>query len=95
MKTSYEFAGNATTNPLAIGLESEEGIQIVTVNLPDNIIPLRNDRAFYDINNAPISLLEEWIEDGKAIVIGQMSSGFCTYPLLQFDENFIEKLEER
>lgn len=96
-KAQYQETGDFHIGPLPLALifeEADSGMsQMVTVNLPDNVIPLGERRTFFDINNMPESLLDEWVESEKVEIIGQMQSGFVSYPLIELSEAFYESIE--
>lgn len=96
-KAQYQETGDFHIGPPPLALifeETDSGMsQMVTVNLPDNVIPLGERRTFFDINNTPESLLNEWVEAGKVEIIGQMQSGFISYPLIELSEAFYESIE--
>lgn len=57
----------------------------LTVNIADSDLFANENRAFVDLNNCP--WVEDFIEENK---LGEFvgiwgSSGFCTYPLYEFD----------
>lgn len=96
-KAQYQETGEFHFGPPPLALifveKDTEFNQMVTVNLPNNVIPLGKRRTFFDINNMPESLLNEWIESEKVEIIGQMQSGFVTYPLIELSKDFYESLE--
>ena len=62
----------------------------VTVNLSDEDISSENC-AFVDTNNAPY--ISQWLQDnGIAKFVGEFGfSGFCAYPMMEFD---VDKVNE-
>ena len=58
----------------------------LTKNLGD---PLPGNWAYIDANNLP-DLCEFVIDKGWATQVGEGHSGFCTYPLVEFTDEFLE-----
>lgn len=62
----------------------------LTVNLPG--VMLNKNEAFLDTNNCSKEIID-WIFKNKyAKKIGQRQSGFCTYPLVEFSNVFMENI---
>jgi len=72
-------------------LEYWEPYCTLTVNLDGYCFG--QSMAYLDTNNVP-DLCEFVIENGWATVIGEGYSGFCTYPLVEFTEEFLGEICE-
>ena len=77
--------------------ENGEPYGVVTVNLPGlssgicEFIGIKN-AVYMDTNNYP--WINEFLEKGVAVDTGfTKRSGFCEYPLFQFDENWLKSLK--
>lgn len=70
------------------GQPVEELYAIITRNL-DTDIQIRPDEQFVDENNLPG--IRKWLEDeGIATYTGKSErSGYCIYPLMRFNEDFL------
>ncbi len=71
----------------------EEPYATLTVNIDDSDVLANKTRAFVDTNNLGEKILT-WIVDNK---LGKHTgyrgcSGFCSYPLVEFDENVIKNM---
>lgn len=77
---------------LAYDNQEESGglFTVVTTNLEDGLT-LEDNMAYIDVNNS--FQLGEMLQD-KFEVIGRHRSGFVLYPLVKFDEEFLDSLEE-
>lgn len=77
---------------LAYDNQEESGgmFTVVTTNLEDGLT-LEDNMAYIDVNNS--FQLGEMLQD-KFEVIGETGSGFVVYPLVKFDEDFLDSLEE-
>lgn len=77
---------------LAYDNQEESGglFTVVTTNLEDGLT-LEDNMAYIDVNNS--FQLGEMLLD-KFEVIGDYQSGFVLYPLVKFDEEFLDSLEE-
>ena len=71
----------------------------LTVNLPDIILSsdgskeLPSNMAFLDSNNCPADLVMKIIEEGyMTMTRTSAQSGFCTYPLVKFNEDWLNSL---
>ena len=70
-----------TVNLLDIKLSSEGNVE-----MPSNM-------AFLDSNNCPADLVMKIIEEGYIIMTRTFAqSGFCTYPLVKFKEDWLQTL---
>lgn len=74
-----------------------EPYAMITVNLPNREgvceeIGIKN-AAYVDSNNCPWTV-EMLKESGKAFVIGWRGSGFCKYPLMMFDEEWLKSISK-
>lgn len=72
---------------------------ILTVNLPDIILSsdgsteMSSNMAFIDVNNCPASLVMKVIEEGYMTMTRTTAdSGFCSYPLVKFNEDWLNSL---
>jgi hypothetical protein len=88
IKTAYTYDGS-----LAICVEGKEPdfgwwepYANLTVNLGDGL-------TYLDANNVP-DLCEFVIGKGWAKVVGEGFSGFCTYPRVEFTDEFIDEVCE-
>lgn len=62
----------------------------LTVNLPFYL--LNDNQAFLDIGNCSKEVID-WLYNNKYVKeIGREQSGFCTYPLVEFNREFMEKI---
>ena len=61
----------------------------LTVNLPERVHS--PNHAFLDTNNNP-DLCQFVIDSGWAHAIGEGTSGFCTYPLALFTDEFLDEI---
>lgn len=88
VKTEY---GNGNLAIELVDLGDNELFTVLTVNLNEVLLP---NQAYVDINNNPEA--EQFIvENGLGKATGKTStSGFCTYPLYEFDVNKLNKAEE-
>ena len=77
---------------LAYDNQEESGglFTVVTTNLEDGLT-LEDNMAYIDVNKS--YQLGEMLLD-KFEVIGRHRSGFVLYPLVKFDEEFLDSLEE-
>lgn len=84
------YVGNGN---LALQLVEEGGIPygVVTVNLVNETI--EENQGFIDTNNFGGYYIVKWLEkNGFGEDTGLMgTSGFCTYPLFEFNKEVIEK----
>lgn len=71
----------------------------LTVNLPDIILSsdgskeLPDDMAFIDSNNCPADLVMKIIEEGYMTMTKTVAqSGFCNYPLVRFNKEWLASL---
>ena len=79
--------------------EWSEPFCALTVNLPDVILSsdgskdLPSNMAFIDTNNCPADLVMKIIEEGYMTMTRTTArSGYCTYPLVKFDEEWLSSL---
>lgn len=82
---AHKYVGNNSLAVLAMSLEDgyDEDFATITVNLPWGFAD--DTHAYIDINNCPWAE-KMLVENGYAKPTGdKMSSGFCTYPLYEFD----------
>ena len=95
--STYEIrfvkANYACDGSLAVLVEDKEpdfGFWEPYCNLTVNLggFGLGQSTAYLDANNVP-DLCEFVIENGWATIIGEGCSGFCTYPLVEFTEEFL------
>lgn len=76
-------------------IHNNEPYAVVTVNLPSKfgvceVIGIKN-AAYMDTNNCP--WVDELVKMGVAIDTGfTRESGWCTYPLYKFDEEWLKKI---
>lgn len=84
-----------TTNNLAIRVlcEDEEyggwtDFACLTVNIPD--IKIYGNYAFIDTNNCTKEIIDWLLKQKYMEIIGETKSGFCTYPLVRFSDDFID-----
>ena len=89
-KMSYAYGGG-----LAIAVHCQEeadGWWEPYATLTVNIDPLPSpSMAYLDTNNVP-DLAEFVVEKGWAREIGFGQSGYCTYPLVKFTEEFLDEI---
>ena len=71
------------------GEEWWEPFGVLTKNLDGYIAPIRG--AFLDDNNLH-DLCERVIAEGWARKVGEGRSGFCTYPMVEFSDEFLEEV---
>ena len=67
---------------------------MLTVNLPTTK-SLPDNRAYVDTNNCPSDLIQALEEQGvitKTLILAP--SGFCVYPLYEFNQEWLNKLSE-
>ena len=88
-KGVYLHGGNLYINLLCKTEYGWEPYSNLTVNLPEN---LPENQAFIDTNNNGFGITE-WIKKHK---LGKFTgkfgySGFCSYPLFEFDMNEVNK----
>lgn len=91
-----DFMGSKQHNiGLNLYCESEDGIEpfaTLTKNF-DEFIGLKNC-AYVDLNNCPFAT--QLLEQGVAVDTGlTKQSGFCTYPLWQFNEDFLKSADSK
>ena len=98
--------GRYSNNRLAIQVlgrrEDEDWYEpfcTLTVNLPDVILSsdgskdLPSNMAFIDTNNCPEYLFMQLADEGVMTVTKTRArSGYCTYPLVKFDEDWLASL---
>lgn len=99
--TKYEIffeRGNYVNGNLAVATSCrEEGEEFfedygnLTVNLIDYAVPPKC--AFLDTNNVP-DLCDFAIANGWCKTVGSGRSGFCTYPLVEFTDEFLGEICE-
>lgn len=96
--TEYEIAFEATRyvyGGLAIEVhcrEQEQGWWEPYGTLTKNLGYLTStSRAYLDANNMP-DLVEFVLEKGWCEKVGEERSGFCTYPLVEFTDEFINEV---
>ena len=64
----------------------------VTVNFEEK---LEAGMAYIDTNNADSGLLKAMLEAGHMVyMFKDRNSGFCTYPMFCFSEEFLDSIEE-
>lgn len=88
-KVTLKIANYANNNNLAIRMicEDEEPFAMLTVNLGEKLPP---NQAYVDTNNLRTAFDFIILYNlGKLIGFGQ--SGFCTYPLIEFDLDEVKK----
>lgn len=62
-------------------------VNLGAINLPENC-------AFFDANNCPQQILMNLIEEGVAtMTTTSAQSGYCTYPLVKFSDEWLASLE--
>ncbi len=94
---TFKKAKYVAFNNLYIGIVSwEEGYpepwSDLTVNLGVSMEP---DCAFIDTNNNGEGIIDWLIENNIAIPTGYWAkSGFCTYPEVRFNKEFLDKIDE-
>jgi hypothetical protein len=84
-------------NNLYIGLVSwEDGYPEPWGDLTVNLgIPLEPNCSFIDTNNCGDGVIDWLIENNIGIPTGRAArSGFCIYPEIQFNKEFLENIEE-
>lgn len=103
----YEDAyGNHFTITFAKGVYNNGNLAVIIYNeepeygylepyadLTVNIEPLDHDyKAAIDTNNLPNEIID-WLEENEiAWATGEeLHSGFCTYPVVKFDEQWVEE----
>lgn len=92
IKTSYVCDGS-----LAIAVEYEDPSSgcvpygVLTVNIGEFVFGPKI--AYLDTNNMQ-SICDLVLERGWAKVIGEGRSGYCTYPLVEFTDEFIDGICE-
>lgn len=66
----------------------------LTVNLPNTILKVQPNQAFVDLNNFPTA--EDFVtHNGLGKFTGLYDvSGFCTYPLYEFDLDKLNEMKE-
>ena len=75
------------------GEEFQEPFAMLTVNLNSGELP--SNCAFVDSNNCPTGIIMNLIADGVAIMTTvSAQSGFCTYPLVKFSDEWLASLEK-
>lgn len=62
----------------------------LTVNLPGFM--LNENEAFLDTNNCSKEIIDWILKNHYAKIIGVKKSGFCTYPLVELSETFMEMI---
>lgn len=99
--TNYELSfrkGTYADKSLAIqimckaeGEDWEEPFARLTVNLQRE---LPQNCAFFDSNGCPKDILMKLIEEGHATMTTvSAQSGYCTYPLIKFNEEWLNTLD--
>lgn len=89
-KTNYSNNGNLAIQATIEENGFEEPWSMITVNidkLPDNW-------ACIDTNNNGANIIGELIDAGYCSLVGYKASGFCTYPVVEFTDEFLEGLED-
>lgn len=84
-------------NNLYVGLISwEEGYPETWGDLTVNLgVPIESDCAFIDTNNCGDGIIDWLIENNIAIPTGDAArSGFCIYPKVRFNKEFLDNIEE-
>ena len=68
---------------------------MLTVNIADSDVMANDKRAFIDTNNNGEEIAQ-WLIDNKiAYPTGFIGfSGFCTYPLFEFDKSVLDEMKE-
>ena len=87
--TKNEYANNSN---LYIGVVTEEdGYWEPWCDLTVNLgIPVPRNEAFLDTNNCAPEIITKLLGKGYAVDTGvRRSSGFCTYPLVRFTDEFL------
>jgi hypothetical protein len=89
-----DLAGEPRQN-LAVTLadvNTGEALATLTVNLGE-FISIRNG-TYIDTNNLPH--IDRWLEDNGIVWFNglTMQSGYCTYPMLVFDEGFLASIND-
>lgn len=62
----------------------------LTVNLPGFMFD--KNEAFLDTNNCSKEIIDWIFKNNYVKKIGERQSGFCTYPLVEFSEAFMENI---
>jgi hypothetical protein len=81
----HNYANNGSLALELVDVEEKEPFAFVTVNLPYSNAVMPNQQ-FVDINELPN--ICEWLEENKIakrVNGATATSGFCTYPLYEFD----------
>lgn len=60
--------------------------------ISDNVVPLWDTGIIFDTNNIGADICQSWIDAGVAEQIGQIQSGFCTYPILKLESSFLDSI---
>lgn len=93
IKNEY-LNGNLAIEVLSEDKEYGDGVYEpwcpLTVNLPGFI--LDKNEAFLDTNNCSKEIIDWLFENKYANKIAERKSGFCTYPLVEFSQAFMETI---
>lgn len=60
--------------------------------ISENVVPLWDTNIIFDTNNIGADIYQSWIDAGVAEQIGQIQSGFCTYPILRLESSFLDSI---
>lgn len=89
-KRTYTDNGNIAIQATIEEDGFEEPWSMITVN----IAMLPDKWACLDTNNNGDTILYELLDAGYCNLLGYEASGFCTYPIVEFTDEFLKGLEE-
>lgn len=80
-----------------IGIQAtinEDGFEEPWGTITVNLGKLPENQAALDTNNNGTNILFELEDEGYCKFLGYKQSGYCTYPIVEFTEEFLNGLEE-
>lgn len=94
IKTQFMMADAYGHRPTALIAVDSNGHVAANYNkfISENVVPLWDNNIIFDINNIGVDICQSWIDAGVAEQIGQIQSGFCTYPILKLESSFLDSI---
>jgi len=92
-KATYAYFGNLAIEVHCKDKRERYAFWEPYATLTVNLDPVMPNMAYLDSNNVP-DLCEFVIDKGWAEKIGEGTSGFCTYPLVLFTDEFLNDVCE-